>query len=296
MSQERFERGMEEIKFKYEKMPKTTSTNDIFQAIDVEKNKERRGFPLTRNIPMVAASIVFLLVATIFIGSYLSQNELSQSGELNTRDNSIVSGNNGDGNTHSDATPPVNNEGEQKSGEEEREETETVSTLSNRESSFTETIYPEGIESEINYELYVNEDLGFSTYVVPEFGWDEQVLSVYEANDTVRFFEEISYMGDFYFSVTRRENINNLNAVLEELYYQYEIDGYVEYTQLENTIFENVDAEGLWLKDEESSKRYYAIRQHEGDTYIIEMQVYISAGETAQGYAMRTFVNQMMFE
>lgn len=160
MSQERFEKGMEELRSKLDEQASTTSANDIFRSVQSEKMISRK--PSFAYAPMVAAVIGVFLIGGLLLGSLFSGNDVAHEGGT---------------------TPPQSDAPLVGGAEGDKEEPQDTPVI-DRPDAMTVTVYPEGMAEEENFKLYVSDALGYSTYIhedmtTAESGNGEEVHSLW---------------------------------------------------------------------------------------------------------------------
>ncbi|MDQ0258024.1 hypothetical protein J2S74_005487 [Evansella vedderi] len=263
MSQERFEKGMKELKNKYKEEASTTSTKEIFQSIQLEKNKRGQRQPFQYGA-VIAATIAIFLIGCVLIGSLLAGND-----------------------TANDVTesPPVldgvASSDDNKKEDSEKEETSVITEV-NRSETLTKTAAPEGMEEEIEYELYVSEHLGYSTYLHPD-------METAEISSDGEFREIHSiFLGDIQVSRTDDETglIKNISFAEE---------GYEE-VSLEHSLFDNVVHYSVWSHLTDPLLMYYVVVEGlNGSFYELKINLTIEMEDGYFPWVVETFIEEMEF-
>ncbi|MCD8510988.1 MAG: hypothetical protein LRY73_14760 [Bacillus sp. (in: Bacteria)] len=248
MSQERFEKGMEELRSKIDAQSSTTSPNDIFQAVKAEKMISRKssfGYA-----PMVAAVIGVFLIGGLLLGSLFSGSDVAQEGGT---------------------TPPPTDAPLVGGDEGEKDDTFVV----DRPDSITVTVYPEGMEEEENFKLYVNEELRYSTYIheemTTEMGSEEDVHSLWLGEIKVsRLFDE-------------NEAMKNIS-----------FEGYEEIL-LEEAIFDDVAYQSVWSHQTDHVVKFYIVVEGNDAYYVIEVDSTLEMEDGKFPFVLETFIEELEF-
>lgn len=284
MNQERFHKGMEELKNKYESLQMISSSEKIFRAVQQDQQKRRTK----RKIywPPIAATIAFFLISTILITSIFSNNnEFSQSTHGNNNTNENVIGDvhpnekeNGELNEYADTENVQNNENDLPPAVLDRPEEKVI------------VEWPEGMAEEVTYELYVNENFRFSTYIAPHIQ-----LSITEENNTLHFIAE--YLQMEMEMLPQALGTTSFKEIELQIKSDLSKRGFSEYHDADEKMFQSLEYQGIMLNETEELISFYGILINNvtGAIYKYHAVMPIIAQEGTFYPAVKRFVDEMIF-
>ncbi|MBU9714792.1 hypothetical protein [Evansella tamaricis] len=281
MSQERFEKGMDELKQKYNQVQPVTSSKEIFQSVQQSK----RNNSMVRYWPMLAATIGIFVIGGILLGSILSGTEMGQG----SGDNPLTTGDNGEMEiAGSDGDETLESE----NGEVTDPNEPVEYAVSDRQQTLTNTYSLEGQEEVVTYNLYVNEGLGFSTYLEP--GVEVSEVSSGEGDGVKYTHSEL-----FHFTILKANELDDssLAAWENSVATRYDADGFKRHDVGEK-LSQKADVQGVWLSERDGYNdlfRYYALVEANGAIYLVEAEYTIEMMEGRFPYTVQTFVDNMEF-
>ncbi|WP_096188172.1 hypothetical protein [Evansella halocellulosilytica] len=295
MSQERFDKGMKELKDNYNQTPSVTSSKQIFQAVKEEKQRKKRF----QYWPVTAATIAALLIGAVLIGSLISTEEIGQEQELEPEHNGGQTGDVTDAPTEEESDDPEvieeDIDSEEPGIDEAQEDILDVSpAIRNREDVITRTLYPEGMPADYTFSLHVHPSLGFSTYV------EENMIADHDTSgdeEVVTFYPDFSGTGEInpdiaHVSITRDDgqSIDDLEA---ELIDRNEREGFEQHPQGASEL-EEPDRQGVFVGN--GFQRSYALFEENEHIYIIENQMSTEVADGVLPFFYNTFIEELMFE
>ncbi|WP_096440201.1 hypothetical protein [Alteribacter populi] len=288
MDSNHFDQKMKELKEKYNTASPTTSAQEIFQGVQLEKKRKRKLVYW----PVYAAVVSLLFVGGILMGSFLmSDNNLTQDDPTLPDDStSHVPG---------DVEDPEEDPHPGDIDDLDEEVDQPVERIYDRPETINHEFVQEGMDEEYEYVLYVNEDMRFSSYIEEQFEVEESATS--DDSETVHIYSMYGAVEreEASISVTRypSENERSLDE-LEELHHKEEKEGqgYTEILDRENP-FEEVDRHSVWSHPE-GEITFYALKVHEGDIYEINVNMpgHWTNSEFRYFESVKVFVNELMFE
>ncbi|UCZ54270.1 hypothetical protein LGQ02_05770 [Bacillus shivajii] len=294
MSHERFNKGMDELKKKYNESPSNTSSNEIFQAVKEEKQKKKRF----RSWPAVAASIAALFIGAVLTGSLFTTEEISQDpgNDSGSRTGDLLEDEQNENTDTPDQTsddekePTANEEGTEDAS---NKTDEHASDVQHREKTVVRSVYPEGQEDQYTFNLHVSENLRFSTYIEEKMIYVEELT---EDGAVETFYPDFAGSGEIFSEETYIQvsqiSDHSLDKWEDELLEQSQAEGYEQH-ELYSPEFEYADRQGLLIKGD--LQKYYALIEHEEGIYSIKTQMTVEFADGALPFMMKIFVDELVF-
>ncbi|UTR09190.1 hypothetical protein MM300_14935 [Evansella sp. LMS18] len=287
MNDKRFDKGILELKNKYNQSKPVSSPSDIFQAVRTTRKKTwfMRGYG-----GIAAASVSALLIAGILIGSMLTGNDMNLTGEdavpLESGGGPDAGlGGNGEYNNNEnlpDGAADTNgpNESREDADEQYKERPETV----------TENITVEGTEENHTLHLYIDEELGYSTYLEPQTVVTEDI---YRSEQLIGREFKVTEL----FSITllvHSEEDSSLDAIERSFTEQLEAEGYEESAE-PYPVFETPDRQGQFSLAA-SSQRYYALLEHGGRVFSVHAEYPAESLDGRFPVTLKRFIDELVFK
>ncbi|MFA9557473.1 hypothetical protein ACERII_09225 [Evansella sp. AB-rgal1] len=305
MNQKRFDKGMDELKNKYNETPSETSASTIFKSVQNDKRyRERRKSFFSKYGGVAAAMIGVIFIIGILFNSVMSGFHMgsSDSNEAASDDAGYhYNDDSGDGRSAEEGSPTSEHDVLSGSDDTSNNSNEELDYDDNADydAPFEDRFYPGEREDmlikevdtggrleRVIYELYWNEELQFSTYINPTF--DLSISGNIGTGSVKIFMSENSWLW------VSRLNSTDIDGFVEDYYSELIARGFEEMET--GPQFDTVERYSRWAHSEDGVFLDFAVLRDGDSIYYMEAQQPVVAENPLFEDALETFVNELVFE
>ncbi|WP_088035858.1 hypothetical protein [Evansella clarkii] len=286
MSEKRFDEGIMELKNKYNQSRPVSSPSDIFQAVQASR---KQTWIIKGYGGIAAASVCALLIAGILIGSMLTGNDTNLTGEdavppeSGGRPDAVLGGTGEYDNNEN----PTDEAADTNNPNESRDDLDVQ--YKERPETITKNITVEGMEENHTLHLYIDEELGYSTYLEPQTVVTEDIYSSEKL-----IGREFKITDSFSITLlVHSEEESSLEAIEMRIIEQMESEGYEESAE-PYPVFEIPDRQGQFSLPA-SSQHYYALLEHDGRVFSVQAELPSESFDGRFPVTLKSFIDELMF-